>query len=147
MLNRFYLAFPLILVACGDQEVKPGETGDTGATQSYLLTVDVDGQSADVDIATLATVDFGGDALVPATAVLDASGLTVTWSERTFDFLASDGYRPSDKTDCVPVDYTTLQGGYFYPESGELVWDESLGLFGCYNVKGTVAIEVQPVAR
>ena len=81
--------------------------------------------------------------MIPLTAVLDASGLSVTWSDRTYDFTASDGFKPSQHG-CGPVDFTSVQGGYVYPLTGDLNWDEALGLRGCYFVNGAVSIDVQP---
>lgn len=138
---RILALLPLLLAACGEQDVKIGDSADT-AGLSWAMEVTADGQAATVDLGTLPTVDFEGNDVVKVTDVLDATGLAVTWSERTYDFVASDGYQPSTN-DCPPVDYPTVQGGYFYRESGDLVWETALGLFGCYYVDGTVQIVVQ----
>lgn len=142
------LAFSLFawtLVGCGDQEVEKTDTGtgDTGSEAvSYEVEVTADGNAEVVDIGTLETTTVEDADVVPVTSVLEATSLEVTWSERTYDFVASDGYRPSTK-DCGPVDYTTLEGAYLYPESGNLTWSEDLGLEGCFYVDEVVTVEVQ----
>jgi hypothetical protein len=132
------------LVACPEQEVKGDDTGadDTGADPTYEMEVVADGGSATVNLYDLDTSDFEGDTVVAVTAVLEASGLSVTWEERTYDFVASDGFTPSSR-DCEPVDYSTLQNAYFYRESGNLVWDAAIEQAGCYFVDNTVTVDVQ----
>jgi hypothetical protein len=56
-----------------------------------------------------------------------------------FDFQGEDGYRPSQKG-CEPLEGENLELGFLDPESMLLIWDPSLGLPGCYSVKGTVWI-------
>jgi len=148
--GRFLLpSIPFLLAACGDQEVKLDDTGtdDTTTTATYEVKVVADDQEVPVDLFTLETVEFEGGQVVPVTAVLAATGLSVAWEERTYDFVAYDGYRPSTKDGCDPVDYTAIQGAYLYPGSGNLVWDASLGLFGCYFVDGMVEIDALAPAR
>jgi len=135
---RPFLALLALLAACDDQDVDLDDT----STPGYTVDVVADGQTVPVDLSTLGTVAFEGNQVVPLPGVLAASGLNTTWSERTYDFVASDGYRPSTN-DCPPVDWDAMQMGYIYPASGNVVWDKAAGLPGCYNVDETVTIDVQ----
>jgi hypothetical protein len=137
-----------LLSACDDQDVNLDDTGPGDDTSASGTTVDVvaDGNTASVDLSTLTTVTFEGNQVVKLPDVLDASGLTVTWSERTYDWVASDGFRPSEH-DCPPLDWTTVQQGYLYPESGNLVWESALDLPGCYFVDGLATIDVLAAGR
>jgi len=136
------LLFAGFLLAC-NQEVDDTEDTDS---EGYEVEVTADGGTAMVDLSTLSTTTLEGDDVVALTEILTASELSVTGADRTYDFVASDGYRPSSK-DCGPVDPTTLSGGYLYPASGHLVWDAALDLAGCFFVDGVVTVEVQDPAR
>ncbi|MFH1465797.1 MAG: hypothetical protein ABIO70_15530 [Pseudomonadota bacterium] len=150
--------FPLaLLTACPEQEVKTDDTNaegdtdadtdadtDTDSDTDLVRNIDVvaDGASATINLYGLATATYDGDTVVAVTTVLEASALGVTWAERTYDFEASDGFKPSDR-DCGPSDYTTIQGAYLYRETGNLVWDEALALPGCFYVDDVVKVLVQ----
>ena len=146
VMAREAVVFWPLLFAGFEQEID--ENADTGSptpgdssAPGYQLEVAADGGSASVDLSDLAAVDLAGETVVALTAVLDASGCEVTWADRTYDFEASDGYRPS-ANDCGPSDWTTIQGGYIYPETGNLTWDEGLGMLGCLFVDGVVLMDV-----
>jgi len=136
-----YLMLTCCLSGCAEQDVSLDE--DTGpAGSGYQVAVTADGETATVDLSTLSLVTREGESWVALPEILQASELPVTWSERTYDFLASDGYTPSSK-ECWPVDYDTVGQGYLHPASGNLDWDESAGLAGCYFVTEVVEILVQ----
>ncbi|MBN1336123.1 MAG: hypothetical protein JXB39_09195 [Deltaproteobacteria bacterium] len=144
---RPYLVLLAFLTACGDQDVQIDDTaGDDTATPGYTVDVVADGQTVSVDLSTLGTVDFEGAPVVVLPDVLDASGLSVPWSERTYDFVASDGFRPSEHS-CPPLDWSVAAQGCFYPSTGNLVWDSSLGLSGCYYVDDVVTVEALALGR
>jgi hypothetical protein len=134
-----------LLTACPKQEVTDDTgtpTDDTDTNLSRMIDVVADGSTVAVDLYDVATSTYGEDTVVAVSAVLEASALEITWAERTYDFEASDGFKPSDR-DCGPVDWATLQGAYLYRETGNLVWDESLKLPGCFFVDDTVKVLVQ----
>ncbi len=142
------LALLALLAACDEQDVHLDDThgGDDTSAHGYMVDVVADDVTVAVDLSTLATTTFEGNPAVELPDVVAASGLGVTWSERTYDFEGSDGYRPSGN-DCPPVDWTAAQLGYLFPDSGNLVWDEAAGLRGCYYVDAMVIVDVQDAAR
>jgi hypothetical protein len=150
-MSRFLLLLVPIVVAC-DQQTQTA-LDDTAASTSPPSTstadpglpfvVEADGEQATVGLGTIDLVTVAGDRVVPLADVLQASGLPVTWEDRTYDFLASDDFQPSQRG-CEPLGWTELEGGYAYPETGNLTWDEALGLPGCYFVNEVVTILVLP---
>jgi hypothetical protein len=52
-----------------------------------------------------------------------------------FDFEGSDGFRPSSKPACPPRQGEDLALMYLDPEELDILWDDSLGLSNCYQVK------------
>ncbi len=145
MLRNIAILPLLLSVGCEqqiDEDVDTGaDTPDDSSALGYQLTVTVDGDSATTDLSELATTDLAGESVVALSVVLEASGFEVTWADRTYDFEASDGYRPSTN-DCGPSDWAAMQGGYIFPETGNLTWDESLGIMGCLFVDGVVLVDV-----
>lgn len=58
-----------------------------------------------------------------------------------FDFESGeDGFRPSEVVGCDPLDGEILALGYLDPDSLALLWDDTLGLRGCYWVTQTAVI-------
>jgi hypothetical protein len=57
-----------------------------------------------------------------------------------FDFESEDGFRPSLKEGCDPLDGEILSLGFLDPESLALLWDDTLELRGCYWVTQTARI-------
>ena len=137
----WFLALCCCLCGCAEQDVTlEEETGPVEIGREVAVTAD--GETAAVGLSTIEPVTWEGEAWVSLPDVLQASELVVTWEERTYDFLASDGYTPSSR-ECWPVDYATLVLGYVHTESGNLDWDESAGLPGCYYVTSVVEVLVQ----
>lgn len=135
-----------LLLAC-DQEVSTDDTGSgdggTPTGEGYTVTVSAAGATADVDISTLGTVQVNGETVAPLQALVQASGLAEDWAGSTWDFEASDGFRPSDR-DCEPLAWETLAQGGIFLESGNLTWEDALDLPGCYYVNGVILFEAQP---
>jgi hypothetical protein len=131
----------LVLSGCGDndQTVNPGETntaasGGGGDATGVVVGVSYDGQSVDVDLGTVATTSYKGVTLVKLSDVWRTSGIEKDRAALEFEFVASDGFTPSDK-DCAGLSGTVLGMGYIDPVSRNLTWDESLGFQGCYSVR------------
>lgn len=64
------------------------------------------------------------------------TGIKMSHTMLKFDF-ETDGFKSSSKTPCkdfAPGD--KLDKAYLGVQSGNLVWDDTLGLPGCFNVKG-----------
>lgn len=147
------LLFAVLAAACGGQDIDTGTstsdagsggstgtgTGGAGGAPQGLADVLLvyNDTSGTVDVATLATVDYKGSALVRLTALWDAGKLHADTSTLEFDFYGDDGYHPSEHASCswLPTG-ADLQKGYIQPDTRNLVWDDSLGAFGCYKVKG-----------
>ncbi|MFW5739659.1 MAG: hypothetical protein ACOC1F_04775 [Myxococcota bacterium] len=140
----FCLAVPAALLLClgcsDDQSVDPGSSGGEPA----VLDVSYDGQSVPVDLGDLATTPYEGVELVKLSDVWAESGITADRAALAFEFVASDGFKPSNK-DCEDLAGTNLDQGYIDPVSRNLTWDESLGLGGCYAVRDTVEMNAHLV--
>jgi hypothetical protein len=134
-----------VTTACSSQSVTtPADTppdvdpsadaGDTADLSSITL---VHGAStAVVDVAALPTQMLKGSPVVPLTAVWTAGGLADA-SGLQFDFEGDDGFHPSSKSKCAAfIAGATLVQGYVLPATRTLVWDDALGLPGCYSVHG-----------
>lgn len=141
----------LAVVACGllpacTQTVEPDHPGP-GATDSGLddagsrvVSLVYGSSSVDVALSALPTQDYKGAAVVPLTAVWAAGGLKDP-SALEFDFEGDDGFRPSTKSKCAAhITAAQLPKGYVLPDTRTLVWDDALGLPGCYSVHAIVKI-------
>ncbi|MFO0592650.1 MAG: hypothetical protein U0441_34215 [Polyangiaceae bacterium] len=123
-----------------------GGTGggtDTGGTQVGLADVllSYGGSSVTVDVATLDTQMYKGAAVVPLTAVWAAGKLHDDTTTLQFDFEGDDGFHPSNKANCAAyITDAELPKGYILPDTRTLVWDDTLGLPGCYSVKAVAKI-------
>ena len=89
--------------------------------------------SVRVDLGSLAGDRRADLCLVPLDQVVEAADLGIVLSETEFDFEGEDGFRPS-QVGCAPLDGALLSRGWADMSTGTLVWDESLGLRGCYSV-------------
>ena len=126
-----------LLAGCSeDQAVDPGT--NTGDAKSVDVVHGAD--SVKVSLGTLSTLQYKevdvvrlGDVWTAAFPSTDPNGLA-------FSFVSASGFRPSDK-DCADMPGPLLGNGYIEPVSGNLVWDESLGLRGCYSVRETARME------
>jgi hypothetical protein len=132
----------LIASACGDdQTVEPGANQnpatDGGADATgVIVQVSYDGSSVPVDLGTLPTTSYKGVNLVKLSDVWAASQIGVDPATLEFEFVSSDGFKPSSKG-CVDLPGTAIDKGYIDPSSRNVSWDEVLGLRGCYSVTDT----------
>jgi len=139
-MKRLFLLplFGLLVLAC-DQAVDEGNP-DGGES---LVAVHYDDQTEAVDLMQLATVEVGGDELVPLTAVVQEAFPSAGSVEA--DFEAADGFRPAAKSDClplIPVPNDLLASGYLDPLTRNLIWDEALGYGGCMHPKDVAIIRL-----
>ncbi len=97
------------------------------------------GDTAEVDLGALPGRRQGDLCLVPLDRIVENSGLGIDMDRAVFDFEGEDGFRPS-QVDCAPLDGATLSRGWADMSTGTLVWDDSLGLRGCYSVSKAAVI-------
>ena len=132
------LAIGVLFVAgCGNagQSISPGTQTQAQAGE---LNVVFDSSSARVDLGSVATTTYKGVALVRLSDVWTAADFSVDATTLEFEFEADDGFTPaSARPECVDLPGAHLVDGYIDSVSRNLTWDESLGLLGCYSVKGT----------
>jgi len=123
-------------------------TDADAAVQGNGVTVAVsyDGQSSTVDLGSVATSTYKESQLVKLSDLWTASKFSVDPSTLQFEFVASDGFKPSNKG-CPDLSGSVLAQGYIDPTSRYLTWDEALGFKGCYSVKDVAKINAHaPVA-
>lgn len=142
----------LQLAACGDDQSvdnganqNPAVDGGSDAT-GQILTVSYQGQSYPINLASLATSTYKGVNLVRLSDVWVATGSAVDPTTLAFEFVSSDGFKPSAKG-CADLPGSVLAQGYIDPTSRNLTWDEALGFKGCYSVKDAAQMNAhEPVA-
>jgi hypothetical protein len=122
-----------VLAGCGDQAVNPGPS-PSGAIAT--LQVSYLSQSVPVSLSTLATIDYKGSKVVKASDVWTASQIGADRNLLEYEFVGDDGFKPSSKDGCPDLPGTLLEKGYIDPTTRKLSWDGSLGLGGCYSVRG-----------
>lgn len=132
-------AAPASVANDGGNTPGDGGTSESGATQAAqnVLVVYKTSEVA-VDVTTLARQDYKGSPVVTLTKVWEASKLSAELGKLEFDFEADDGFRPAASARCKDLSKITgaqLGQGYVLPETRTLVWDEALGLPGCFSVK------------
>jgi hypothetical protein len=119
--------------SCSDQAVNSGASPDGSSTtiQVTYLT-----QSVSVSLPALTTIEYKGVQVVRASDVWIASQIQADRNSLEFEFVADDGFKPSIKGACPDLPGAILDKGYFDPTTRKLSWDTSLGLGGCYGVRG-----------
>ena len=154
MLTTFLTsAFALILFsACesSDQDVDPGINQNPaieGGTDGNGVTLQVSylSDSVPVDLGTIATSSYKGVNLVKLSDVWTVSQIAANRATLEFEFVSSDGFKPSNKG-CADLSGEVLDKGYIDPMSQNLTWDESLGFEGCYSVKAAVQMNAHAPA-
>lgn len=120
-------------------------TGGAGAGGAHVGLADVrlvyGATTVTIDVATLATEDYKGSQVVPLSTVWGAGKLGPATSKLQFDFEGDDSFHPSMKGKCAPyIPGAELAQGYLLPGSRSLVWDDALGLPGCYGVQSVARI-------
>ncbi len=141
MPSKVLLASGFVLVlssGCSSaQTVNAGTASDGGSAGLGLaLVVTYRDQSVPVDLGSVASSTYKGVTLLRLADVWDVSRISADRTILEFEFVASDGFKPSDKG-CVDLSGSVLDQGYIDPTSRNLTWDEALGFRGCYSVKGT----------
>jgi len=97
--------------------------------------------SGSVDLGMLSGDRQADYCLVPLSDVVGAAHLGMDVAGSFYDFVAQDGFQPT-QVECALIDGDTLAHGSVDMGTGTLVWDESLGLRGCYSVIHAVEILV-----
>ncbi len=118
-----------------------GGAGGSTALGAADVTVVHGADTATVDLTKLTTQDYKGTLVVPLQAVWAAGGLAAGQTRLEFDFEGDDGFHPSQKSKCAAyITYAEIAQGYLIPETRSLVWDDALGLPGCYSVKAVAKV-------
>ncbi len=118
-----------------------GGAGGSTAIGAADVTVVHGADTATVDLGKLTTQDYKGTLVVPLQAAWAAGGLAAGLTKLEFDFEGDDGFHPSQKSKCATyITYAELAQGYLIPETRSLVWDDALGLPGCYSVKAVAKV-------
>lgn len=144
------------LVACGDDEEESSgtDTGtDTGTGEGedeVDISIEYAGESATVTIDALATSAIGDVEVVLISSILESSNLNIDLASVELDFEGTDGYRPSQKSFCadfLPTAGTNAdKAGVNLADDNTIVWDESLAMDKCANVKDLGKIYVVDLA-
>lgn len=124
------------------------DTNDTGTIAADEVELTYGSDSVKVNVTALDTVDYKGTKVVPLTSIWSTGKLKDDVSTLEFDFEGSDGFHPSMKGKCsANMAGVELDKGSMVPETRNLVWEDSLGLPGCYHVHDVVkiiALDVTP---
>lgn len=129
-------------VGCGNdpQNVSQGTPAPSASTAVNVVVVHGD-DSATVDVAALPSQTYKDTNVVPLAAVWAQSKLEGDLAKLSFDFEGDDGFRPSSKDKCkTNVTGEQLGKGYIVPKTRKLIWDDALGLPGCYSVRDVAKI-------
>lgn len=114
----------------------PADAQANGAAAPQNVSVEYKGTSIVVDVNGLARQDYKGSQVVSFAKIWEASKTPASLGAVEFDFEADDGFRPSTRDRCkTKITGAQLPQGYVLPETRTLVWDDALGLPGCYSVK------------
>jgi len=132
----------VMTTGCGDST----EADVCDPDSARNITVNYEGDTQEIFLGNLSgEVDDDLCLVSLADIVAAADELEIDVEETVFDFEASDGFRPTQMgpdSGCDVVEGSALSQGWIDRNTGALVWDDSLGFFGCYYVKQTVIIHV-----
>ena len=128
-------ALALSFIACSEEEQ------DACQLDAVTLTVTYGAESADVDLADLDGTLDGDRCRVPLVDVVTATNLGIDLASTYVTFEATDGFRPT-QVGCSELPGSTLDDGDVDRPTGAILWDEALGLRGCYSVNQARAIIV-----
>jgi len=135
------LMLVVLLLGCDqstEEEAKDDDedNGDGGAAAADL-TLEIGGQSVGIAFSEVTISEVEGFQAVNLGELVDLGfskgDVSGKRKDYFFDFEGSDGFKPSMK-DCDPLPGDTLDDGYIDTDSGNMFWDTSLGLGGCYSV-------------
>lgn len=137
------LIMGVLTCACNDS-TRGGDICDPADARE--ITVEYNGDIAVVFLGDMEGTPDVDLCLVSLLEVVEsADELEIDIEEVSFDFEAADGFRPTQMNSdsgCDVVDGDVLSLGWVDRNTGLLVWDDSLGMVGCYYVKQTVKIHV-----
>jgi hypothetical protein len=103
--------------------------------------VSLDGKSSVVTLASVRAAD-GAPGSVAFSDVWKTAFPTEDFANLKFDFVGSDGFRPTSRPKCTRMlSGTELGAARLEVTTHHLVFEESSKLPGCYRVRAVVAIE------
>lgn len=130
-------------VGCGNdtQAISQGTPAPSSSTAAVNVVVVHGSDTATVDVAALPAQTYKDTSVVPLTTVWAQGKLAGDLTKLSFDFEGDDGFHPSSKDKCKKnLTGEQLGKGYIVPKTRALVWDDALGLPGCYNVHDVAKI-------
>lgn len=103
----------------------------------------IEGTDIPLTLADLPHTMFKDTEVVSLTAIWTAAAVRTPYAAYVFDFVGTDGFRPSSRDKCKTVvfDGATFAKGYVELASQRLTWDDDLGFSGCAFVTGLTRIE------
>lgn len=116
----------------------------TDASIGPFVDIIFDGETTTVDLGQATVVNFEGNDAVALTEVIELAEIGVATADLSFDFLASDGYRPSENVNCssiMPIAGDQLGDAFIRLANRNLVWNPSAGLPGCAYVNDLAQID------
>lgn len=160
------VCFLSLCVACGndaagDDDVDGAssgstQTGSSGAVSQSdggssggevvpagTVVLSVDGREFPLVLAELPKTMFKETEVVSLSALWTASGVKTTTAGFVFDFVGTDGFRPSSRDKCKTevFDAEDFAKGYIELASQRLTWDDDRGFSGCAFVSGLTRVE------
>ncbi len=136
-----------IISACSQSEDEDEFQDDDDDTQADF-TLSVDGQDLDVSLSLVTTQAWEGmDAVNLAElvdAVLSQDSALPSRDSLEFDFVAADGFHPSD-VGCEPLAGSALSDGFIEVNSKNLMWNEAAQMRGCYSVDNLAGLIAEPL--
>lgn len=118
-----------------DPDAAPDANPATTVTLVYGAT------TTKVDVSSLPTITYKGSPVVALSSIWAAGKLHDDVATLSFDFEGDDGFHPSNKASCsTNITGAQLAKGYMLPATRSLVWDDTLGLPGCYSVKAVAKL-------
>lgn len=119
------------------------DSGVPSSSAAANVVVEYRDRSVTVDVASLARLEYKGASVVSLGKVWESAKLEVDSSTIELDFEGDDGFRPTTRDRCkAKITGAQMEKGYVLPETRTLLWDEALGLPGCYGVKGVAKVLV-----
>lgn len=149
MRTSLLLASLLCLGACGSMtpNTDAGQTFDAGTDAGVgpFIEVVFGADTKRIDLAALPTVQLADKAVVKLDVLVKAAYPAIDLATIHLGFLASDGFDPGSKANCVglvPVPGARLAQGGITPETANVQWEDSLGYPGCLCVHGVAKLTV-----
>ncbi len=121
-----------------DDDAADDDAGDDDAASSHEVTVNWDSSSETVDLFDLTAVDFEGMDSITMPDLLNEVGVSAP-ADYTYAFTASDDYMKDGYT------WDQVQLAALVQETGDLEWDDSLGMAGADHVSDVVTVDLSPV--